>query len=306
MIHRRTELHHFLLLAVRQTEIPETDVYICEYLYDEANKKLRKGQALQDGGLMRKFTHSQLVTADEIYFYKRTILPQSTQPGGSAVADDLNTSDLLGMMDDSMDGGHSSVGSDYNSTPSAVAPSTSTKKFKFKKQAITGYILYSREHRKSFVQANPEANFGDISRLVGNEWRSLPQVERQGWEERAAKVNQENTRRLLEMGCLGETPFSNYELVPNQVFECGWVKCDFQFEDPADWCEHSVGEQGGHVQAHCSGKETTELVCLWRGCIRLKKQAPAFPNLVRLVKHVREVHINKCSAKIIQPGDRSK
>lgn len=252
---------------------------------------------------MTKFTHSQLVTPDEIYFYKRTILPQSS----SALAgDDLNTSDLmLGIMDDSMDGGHSSVGSDYASTPSASVPSTSNKKMKFKKQVITGYILYSREHRKSFVQANPEATFGDISRIVGNEWRSLPQNERQIWEEKATKVNEENSKRLEEMGCMSPTPFANYELVPNQVFECGWDKCDYQFEDPADWCEHSVGETGGHVQSHCGGKEA-ELVCLWRGCIRLKKQAPPFPNLIRLVKHVREVHINKCSAKVIQPADRSK
>lgn len=290
------------MLPVRPTEIPESDVYICEYLYDEANRKLRKGLALQDGGVMKKFTHSQMVTPDETYYYKRTILPQSS----SHSVDDLNTSDLLGMMDDSMDGGRSSVGSDYNSTPTAVAPSTSTKKFKFKKQVITGYILYSREHRKNFVQANPEAGFGDISRLVGNEWRSLPTLDRQSWEEKAAKVNEENSKRLEEMGCMSPTPFANYELVPNQVFECGWEKCDFQFEDPADWCEHCVGEQGGHVQASHAGAADKELVCLWRGCIRLKKQAPAFPNLVRLVKHVREVHINKCSAKTIQPADRSK
>lgn len=281
-------------------------MYICEYLFDEAKKQLRKAQPVQDGGLMRKFSHSQLVTPDEIYYYKRTILPQSSAVGGAG-ADDMNTSDLmLNLMEDSMDGGHSSVGSDYNSTPSAVAgPATASKKFKFKKQVITGYILYSREVRKTFVASNPEATFGDISRLVGNEWRSLPLVERQSWEERAAKINEENTKRLEELGCMSPTPFANYELVANQVFECGWEKCDFQFEDPADWCEHCIGDPGGHVQAHCNSTDV-ELVCLWRGCIRLKKQAPAFPNLLRLVKHVREVHINKCSAKTIQPGDRSK
>lgn len=299
---------------MRPTEITETDVYICEYLFDETRKQLRKGPGVQDGGLLRRFTHSQQVTPDEIYYYKRTILPQSAAAAAAAMGDDLNSSDLLlGMLEDSMDGGRSSVGSDYASTPSTAhahaAPSSSStstgKKFKFKKQVITGYILYSREHRKTFVAANPEATFGDISRLVGNEWRSLPQVERLSWEERAGKVNEENTRRLEELGCMSPTPFANYELVPNQVFECGWERCDYQFEDPADWCEHSVGETAGHVQAHCNATEA-ELVCLWRGCIRLKKQAPAFPNLLRLVKHVREVHINKCSAKIIQPADRSK
>lgn len=249
---------------------------------------------------MKKFVHSQMVTPDEIYYYKRTILPQTAAPPEKEA---WNSGDLLAIMEDSMDGGHSSVGSDSIPLLNS-SPSTNVKKFKFKKQVITGYILYSREVRKSFVQSNPDANFGDISRLVGNEWRSLPQKERQVWEEKATKLNEENTKRLEEMGCLSPTPFANYELVPNQVFECAWDKCDWQFEDPADWCEHSVADPTGHVQTHSTDFDS--LVCLWRGCVRVKKQAPPFPNLVRLVKHVREVHINKCNGKIIQPADRSK
>lgn len=62
---------------------------------------------------------------------------------------------------------------------------------------VTGYILYSREVRKQVVQNNPESNFGEISRIVGNEWRSLPTSEKQAWEERASKLNEETKAMLL-------------------------------------------------------------------------------------------------------------
>lgn len=45
---------------------------------------------------------------------------------------------------------------------------------------------------------------------------------------------------------------------------------------------------------------------MWRNCIRLKRNQPPLPNLQRLVKHVREVHIVKATGKIISPNDRSK
>lgn len=66
-----------------------------------------------------------------------------------------------------------------------------------KNKVVTGYILYSREVRKQIVQNNPESNFGEISRIVGNEWRSLPANEKQVWEERASKLNEETKALLL-------------------------------------------------------------------------------------------------------------
>lgn len=66
---------------------------------------------------------------------------------------------------------------------------------------VTGYILYSREVRKSVVQNNPESNFGEISKIVGNEWRSLSAGEKQAWEEKASKLNEETKALLLEEQC---------------------------------------------------------------------------------------------------------
>ena len=59
--------------AQRPTEIPETDVFLCESVYDEFNKQIRK---IQVPGMLKKFTHSKAVTIDEIYHFHRPIVVQ--------------------------------------------------------------------------------------------------------------------------------------------------------------------------------------------------------------------------------------
>lgn len=95
-----------------------------------------------------------------------------------------------------------------------------------------------------------------------------------------------------------------------QVFECCWTKCDFQFEDPGDCLEHALSDGAGCVHKYFQNQaalnEPIVYHCMWRNCIRLKRNQPPLPNLQRLVKHVREVHIVKATGKIIAPIDRSK
>lgn len=67
--------------------------------------------------------------------------------------------------------------------------------------------MYSREVRKQVVQNNPESTFGDISRIVGSEWKSLPTTEKQVWEEKASKLNEETKALLLlEEQCSSPAP----------------------------------------------------------------------------------------------------
>lgn len=146
--------------------------------------------------------------------------------------------ELLGFTEDSLDGCPPSFGSDLISSPapSTTLPTATTstrKKDKDgtgrKSKLVTGYILYSSEVRKERSQCNPDFKFGDISRLVGIEWRSLCPTEKQIWEDRAKKVNEETQAALAEeaanrpIGCPspapGATPFSilSSEPLPNQV-----------------------------------------------------------------------------------------
>lgn len=50
----------------------------------------------------------------------------------------------------------------------------------------------------------------------------------------------------------------------------------------------------------------TEFQCQWRGCGRTKKAVAPFPNLQRLARHVKEVHILKANGRVIPPNERSK
>lgn len=323
IIGRCAVLEYIEYTSSRPTEIPESDVYVCESIFDEIKKMIRR---VPTNGL-RHFQHSQLVTPDEIFFFKNPIQPVRVSASEIAALQDSlkTTSGVMDMdikhenpdmlMEDSMDGGPPSVGSDFIAT-SSPAPShhhmstPHTSKKKGGKKLVTGYILYSADVRRRVATSNPEASFGDISRLVGLEWKSLPQNERQTYEEKAIKMNEEQAAKFLEEGCPSPipVPVNVQEILPNQVYECNWDKCDWQFEDPADCWEHSIGNGTGHVQTHFSNFPTGEVEynCLWKGCIRLKKQSPPFPHLQRMIKHVREVHIVKSSGKIVQPKDRSK
>uniref|UniRef100_T1GVT5 HMG box domain-containing protein n=1 Tax=Megaselia scalaris TaxID=36166 RepID=T1GVT5_MEGSC len=125
------------------------------------------------------------------------------------------------------------------------------------KKPLTGYNLYSSDVRKSICLTNPEATFGDISRLVGTEWKNLPQDQKQLWEDRASKINEEN-KDLIVTGGQDSTPSTNHSSSTDNysmVFECAWNKCDYQFEDAADCLEHCIQDENGHVQNTFVDKE---------------------------------------------------
>lgn len=359
-------------IVCRPTEIPETDVYVCESIYDEVTKQIRRFQ----GTGLRKFSHSQMVVSDEIYHFKKPISPmrmsvtelmtpqdyinresndipvytqqthqsvlqhqvqQDIQPqikiemelikdeenlqeyqapqqqqlistngvesGGLRVQPDPDI-----LCEDSLDGASHSLGSDMAST-SSPAPSTpvstpvTAKKTK-QKGVVTGFILYSSVVRKSVVQNNPDCSFGDISRIVGNEWRSLPAADKQHWEEKARKV----TADALEgRECSSPAP-QGPDLSQYHVFECSWADCDYQFEDLTDCIDHLFADNTGHVVKHFASIPVgeAEFQCQWKDCVRVKKQTPPFPVLWRLVKHIRDVHANKDKAKVVLPRDRNK
>ena len=65
------------------------------------------------------------------------------------------------------------------------------------KKQMSGYILFSAEIRKTITQKNPHANFGEISRLVGIEWKALTEAERKAFEDRVHQMNLESAEKAL-------------------------------------------------------------------------------------------------------------
>ncbi|XP_043487082.1 protein polybromo-1 isoform X7 [Polistes fuscatus] len=257
-------------ICSRPTEIPEDDIYICESLYDESKSLMKK---LNQEGL-KKFNHSSAVTEDEIYFFRRPINPAKV-PGD--------------------------VAQTQNQVKS-VTPSSAQFEMKTTgKKLVTGYILYSSKMRTQITQNNPESSFGEISRIVGNEWRKLPAGEKQAWEERAIKINEDGGQ--LKGGSM--TVGTN--ALQDVVYECCWDNCDWQFEDMTDCIDHCIAEQNGHVQSSfTNAAPDVDFQCQWRGCGRTKKSVPPFPSVQRLARHVKEVHILKANGRIIPPSERSK
>lgn len=60
-----------IFFSGRPTEISESDTFICNSLYDELNRQIRK---LPVEGI-KKYYHSNLVTEDEIYYFPKLINP---------------------------------------------------------------------------------------------------------------------------------------------------------------------------------------------------------------------------------------
>lgn len=340
-------------LKCRSTEIAETDVFVCESVYDESNRVARK---LKSG--LRKFEHTKDVTVDEIYYFPKRLGPpalataqevqssnsaaftQKTYPQANTDSMDgkpqftnlINTTigsqDVEMILENSLDdsslaspatplsiGGNSNpYNPSLSATPSqersssqaSTTPATGKKKKEHKQKIVTGYIMYSSEVRKAIIANNPEATFGEISRIVGNEWRSLPTATKQSWEERANKCNEETSARLAE-----EMRELSQHTPMEMTYECAWETCDFQFDDLTDCMEHCIGDGGnnvaaaGHVQQHYRGS-FSEYPCLWRNCARVRKGQAPFPNLSRLLKHVRDLHVNKGNGKIMAVHERSR
>ncbi|XP_067123626.1 protein polybromo-1 isoform X3 [Centruroides vittatus] len=281
----------------RVTEIPEQDVYICESRYLEAERQIRK---LPKG--LKKFNLSHGVTDDEYYYFRKPVNPQK------------ELSPLMPKMNSETDN------EDSNDQPPSCTPkdeqvfaTPSSSKKKTMKRLVTGYILFASEVRKSVVAANPDRSFGEISRMIGTEWRNLPAAQKAEYEDRAQKQNEENAAKE-GFDSLPHSPASahgdsgkggNPEKGENMVYECQWEGCDYQFEDHQDLIDHLITEPNGHVHISYQNAKENEFQCLWQNCTRIKKNVPPFPNMQRLVRHCKEVHL-KAAAKCILPDNRSR
>ncbi|XP_073500536.1 protein polybromo-1 isoform X3 [Phyllobates terribilis] len=79
------------------------------------------------------------------------------------------------------------------STPKSGKNSTKKEGGK-RKINMSGYILFSSEMRAVIKAQHPDYSFGELSRLVGTEWRNLEATKKADYEERAAKVAEQQER----------------------------------------------------------------------------------------------------------------
>nr|XP_043879849.1 protein polybromo-1-like isoform X2 [Solea senegalensis] len=197
-------------LSCRPTEISEDDILLCESRYIETEKQVKKFKGL------KRFSYTAKVVEDENYYFRKVIVPQKeASPFLNKKIEelevklaDLEDADDLEDMDDeedapqtpSMPQMQTPLASDMDSMP--YTPSQSTPKVKglSKKEGakrkinMSGYILFSSEMRAVIKARHPDYSFGELSRLVGTEWRNLEASRKADYEERAAKIVEQQDR----------------------------------------------------------------------------------------------------------------
>ncbi|XP_041638497.1 polybromo 1, like [Cheilinus undulatus] len=198
-------------LSCRPTEVSEDDILLCESRYIDTEKQMKKFKGL------KRFSYSSKVVEDEIYYFRKLIVPQKeASPFLDKKIDELelkladleDADDDMEDMDDEeeapatpsmpqMQTPHPSDMDIMPYTPSQSTPRVkglSKKEGAKRKMNMSGYILFSSEMRAVIKARHPDYSFGELSRLVGTEWRNLEASKKAEYEERAAKIVEQQDR----------------------------------------------------------------------------------------------------------------
>uniref|UniRef100_A0A673YIL8 Protein polybromo-1 n=1 Tax=Salmo trutta TaxID=8032 RepID=A0A673YIL8_SALTR len=222
-------------LSCRPTEVSEEDVFLCESRYIESEKQMKKFK-----GLKRFSLHAKVVD-DEVYYFRKLIVPQkepspllnkkieelelklADMDEGGEDLDDLEDEDEAPETP-SMPTIQTPLASDLDIIPYTPPPQStpkakgvSKKEGAKRKVNMSGYILFSSEMRSVIKTRHPDFSFGELSRLVGTEWRNLEAPKKVEYEERAARVveRQEKERAAQQQASpRAGTPVGHMGMMP--------------------------------------------------------------------------------------------
>ncbi|KAL6081011.1 hypothetical protein STEG23_029116, partial [Scotinomys teguina] len=188
-------------LSCRPTEIPENDILLCESRYNESDKQMKKFKGL------KRFSLSAKVVDDEIYYFRKPIIPQKEPSpllekkiqlleakfaeleGGDDDIEEMGEEDSEVTEPPSLPQLQTPLASELDLMPYTPPQSTpksakgSAKKEGSKRKInMSGYILFSSEMRAVIKAQHPDYSFGELSRLVGTEWRNLETAKKAEYE----------------------------------------------------------------------------------------------------------------------------
>ncbi|XP_032893185.1 protein polybromo-1 isoform X1 [Amblyraja radiata] len=208
-------------LSCRPTEVNENEVYICESRYNETDKQMKRFKGL------KRFSLSAKVLDDEVYYFRKPIVPHK-EPSPLldkkiqelemkfAEFEEPDEEREEGVDEEAETAEQPSVPQLQTPVPNEMEiapytpPQSTPKSIKGTKQKEgkrktnpSGYILFSSEMRAVIKAKHPDFSFGELSRLVGTEWRNLEAVKKAEYEERAAKQaeQQERERAAQQQQC---------------------------------------------------------------------------------------------------------
>uniref|UniRef100_A0A1I8BGL0 HMG box domain-containing protein n=1 Tax=Meloidogyne hapla TaxID=6305 RepID=A0A1I8BGL0_MELHA len=181
---------------------------------------------------------------------------------------------------------------------------------KLNAKSKSGYILFSAEVRKRVMNENPEAGFGEVSKIVGIEWKRLSDEDKRDYETRAQFIAAERAKAELL------TPNSKLPQ-PGQIriHCCRWQQCDFQFDSQDGLYEHIRTSHTSKLDSD------SRYACLWNSCLKYRKEGKPFPfvfffnsvqvvtyfysSLPRLNRHLKEKHLAS-AMRLVFPNQRAK
>uniref|UniRef100_E9Q7L2 Protein polybromo-1 n=1 Tax=Mus musculus TaxID=10090 RepID=E9Q7L2_MOUSE len=188
-------------LSCRPTEIPENDILLCESRYNESDKQMKKFKGL------KRFSLSAKVVDDEIYYFRKPIIPQKEPSpllekkiqlleakfaeleGGDDDIEEMGEEDSEVIEAPSLPQLQTPLANELDLMPYTPPQSTpksakgSAKKESSKRKInMSGYILFSSEMRAVIKAQHPDYSFGELSRLVGTEWRNLETAKKAEYE----------------------------------------------------------------------------------------------------------------------------
>ncbi|XP_029325132.1 protein polybromo-1 isoform X23 [Mus caroli] len=188
-------------LSCRPTEIPENDILLCESRYNESDKQMKKFKGL------KRFSLSAKVVDDEIYYFRKPIIPQKEPSpllekkiqlleakfaeleGGDDDIEEMGEEDSEVIEPPSLPQLQTPLANELDLMPYTPPQSTpksakgSAKKESSKRKInMSGYILFSSEMRAVIKAQHPDYSFGELSRLVGTEWRNLETAKKAEYE----------------------------------------------------------------------------------------------------------------------------
>ncbi|XP_060127487.1 protein polybromo-1 isoform X7 [Zootoca vivipara] len=188
-------------LSCRPTEISENDVLLCESRYNESDKQMKKFKGL------KRFSLSAKVVDDEIYYFRKPIIPQKEPSpllekkiqqleakfaeleGGDEEIEEIAEEEGEVTEAPTMPQLQAPLSNELDIMPYTPPQSTpksakgSVKKEGSKRKInMSGYILFSSEMRAVIKAQHPDYSFGELSRLVGTEWRNLEATKKAEYE----------------------------------------------------------------------------------------------------------------------------
>ncbi|CAB3407587.1 unnamed protein product [Caenorhabditis bovis] len=309
----------------RPTDIAECDVFVCEsqvngttaapqncslFAFETSDDMNGVPMNLDYAKNARKLKNYRLhlsIPNEELFLFQKPIVMEKemsplVKNDGAMPLDQLDE-----LMDDDTDGSESVASSNPESgsvpstpqppaTPTPLPLSTLTVQAALGTPKVgkskSGYILFSAEVRKRIMHENPEAGFGEVSKIVGIEWKKLSDEQKKQYEVRAEQVAIEKAKQDAIKTA------QERALLPGQIriYQCKWSNCDSQFDVESALNEHITLHHTSHI---ILGSDQ-QFVCMWVTCLRNRKDGKPFPSLPRLQRHIKEKHIPTALRNVYQ------